>query len=182
VCANRRSAKTDTINQGFTMNAKSKTILIVAVAAALTGCRTAPSLVFGQSHTVGISMSGAAAEAGAELSIGYKDRDIAVVPVAIVSKDGAVNGQTMPVRSQVSSKRGTGSDTDSLSVLGQFQVNAKAKDQDVGLGKFFATGLAAQKLADGFSCKLSGDKCPVELPEETEEEETETPPPATAAR
>jgi hypothetical protein len=163
------------------MSTKTRAVLIVAVAATLTGCHTAPSLVFGQSHTVGISMGGAASDAGAELSVGYKDRDIAVVPVAIVSKDGAVNAQTMPVRSQVASRRGNGIDTDSLSVLGQFEVNANAKNQDVGLGKFFATGLAAQKLADGFACKLSGDKCPVEA-EEAPEEEAQASQPATAAR
>jgi hypothetical protein len=132
---------------------------IAAAVAALSGCSSSPSLVFGQSHTVGITMGGAASEAGAELSIGYKDRDIAVVPVAIVAKDGTLNKDGM-VSSQVSSENTDGYDTDSLSVLGQFQVDANTKDGTAGLGKFFATGLAAQKLADGFSCKLSGDKCP----------------------
>jgi hypothetical protein len=46
--------------------------------------------------------------------------------------------------------------TDALSVLGQFSVDTNSKTADVGLGKFFATGLAAQKLADGFSERLAG--------------------------
>jgi hypothetical protein len=147
---------------------------IAATVAALSGCTSSPSLVFGQSHTVGISMSGAASEAGAELSIGYKDRDIAVVPVAIVKKDGTLNADGM-VNSQVSSVNTEGYDTDSLSVLGQFEVNTNAKEATAGLGKFFATGLAAQKLADGFSCKLSGDKClPPSDPKQDEQKPKET--------
>jgi hypothetical protein len=46
--------------------------------------------------------------------------------------------------------------SDALSVLGQFSVETNSKTADVGLGKFFATGLAAQKLADGFGERLAG--------------------------
>ena len=155
-----------------------KLLVPVALGGALSACSTSPVLVFGQSHSVGITMGGGASDAQAELTVGYKDRDIAVVPVAIVSKDGAVNKDTIAVRSTVGSAgQGGSQDTDALSVLGQFQVNAKSQTPDVGLGKFFATGLAAQKLADGFACKLSAmDKCPaVGQPEPP----TEIAPPAT---
>ena len=53
-------------------------ISIATAVATLSGCSTSPSLVFGQSHTVGITMGGSASDSGAELSIGYKDRDVAV--------------------------------------------------------------------------------------------------------
>jgi len=147
------------------MISKANLMLIAAVTAALCGCRTSPVLVFGQSHSVGVSIGGDASESGAELTLGYKDRDIAIVPVAIVPKEAAATKDTMLVHSTVSSANGDGGhDTDALSVLGQFQVNAKGKEADVGLGKFFATGLAAQKLADGFACKLSDlDKCPQDV-------------------
>src|SRR5262245_14890970 len=115
-------------------------LTILVTGAALSGCATAPSLVFGQSHSVGITMGGGASDMGAELSIGYKDRDIAVVPVAIVKDDGTINQDGM-VSSKVSSVRGDGYDTDSLSVLGQFKVDADAGENTAGLGKFFATGL-----------------------------------------
>lgn len=142
--------------------------ILIGAGSLLGACSSAPVLVFGQSHSVGIAIGGAASDAGAELSVGYKDRDIAVVPVAVVSKDGAVNQETMRVNSTV------GGATDAMSVLGQFEVSAKAQTPDVGLGKFFATGLAAQKLADGFACKL-GNNCA--QPEGTPESA-----PATASR
>ena len=153
---------------------KNKIALMVAAAsAAMSGCTTAPSLVFGQSHSVGISIGGGASDMGAELSIGYKDRDIAVVPVAIVKQDGTINEDGM-VTAQVSSRHGSGYDTDSLSVLGQFKVDTNATAKSAGLGKFFATGLAAQKLADGFACQLSGEYCPTDETPEADEEETQT--------
>jgi hypothetical protein len=147
------------------MISKTNLILCAAVTAALCGCRSSPVLVFGQSHSVGISIGGAASESGAELTLGYKDRDIAIVPVAIVPNEGATLKEAKLVNSSVRSAAGAGQDTDALSVLGQFEVSAKGKDADVGLGKFFATGLAAQKLADGFACKL-GDpaKCSQGMP------------------
>jgi hypothetical protein len=151
------------------MNTHVARLSIATVVAALSGCSTSPSLVFGQTHTVGITMSGSASDSGAELSIGYKDRDVAVVPVAILNKEGTLDKDGM-VNAKVSSERGDGYDTDSLSVLGQFTVDTDAQNRTAGLGKFFATGLAAQKLADGFSCKLSGDKCaaPSETPKPTQ--------------
>ena len=142
--------------------------LLTTATGCLGACSSTPSLVFGQSHSVGISVGGSTTDAGGEISIGYKDRDVAVVPVAIVAKDGAVNADTMRVHSTVG-----GNATDALSVLGQFNVNSKASAPEVGLGKFFATGLAAQKLADGFACKLSGaTSC---SPEEEPPEQPVTP-------
>ena len=53
--------------------------------------------------------------------------------------------------------------TDAMSVLGQFEFQAGSGGGNVGgagpsavLGKFFATGAAAQVLAQGFANKLSG--------------------------
>ena len=60
----------------------------------------------------------------------------------------------VPIKANVADKDG-GVSSNSLSVLGQFEVDAQAAGPKVGLGKFFATGLAADKLADGFSAKLS---------------------------
>ncbi len=49
-----------------------------------------------------------------------------------------------------------GNDKDALSVLGQFTIdsNATKNGVGVGLGRFFATGSAASRLADGFAAKL----------------------------
>jgi hypothetical protein len=102
-----------------------------------------PPLIFGQTHTVGISV-GSTVQQGPDITLGYRDVDIAVVPVTAVDVQGRVY--------QISSRVGK-NDTNSLSVLGQFDIQAAAAP-NVGLGKFFATGLAADKLADGFRAKM----------------------------
>ena len=112
--------------------------------------RDNPPLVFGQAHTVGVSIHGSATQQGADLTVGYRDVDIAVVPVTAVD----ASGQIVPIKADVAGKDG-GMSSNSLSVLGQFEVDAQAAGPKVGLGKFFATGLAADKLADGFNAKLS---------------------------
>jgi hypothetical protein len=109
-----------------------------------------PPLVFGQAHTVGVSIHGSATQQGADLTVGYRDVDIAVVPVTAVD----ASGQIVPIKASVANGNG-GVGTNALSVLGQFEVDAQAAGPKVGLGKFFATGLAADKLADGFKHKLA---------------------------
>jgi hypothetical protein len=87
---------------------------------------------------------------GAELTLGYRDFDIAIVPVAVT--DGA--GQIALIQGDV---RGTGTDRgkDALSVFGHFGATTEAgTTAKIGLGKFFATGLAAQHLAVGFAEQL----------------------------
>ena len=115
----------------------------------LSGCATTENmpLVFGQSQTVGITIGGSATDQGAEFTLGYKDKNFAVVPVTVKQKDG----NSTQVRAQASAGF-----EDALSVLGQFEVTSSTNSNNVGLGKFFATGNAAKTLADGFSSKLSG--------------------------
>ncbi len=114
-------------------------------------------LVFGQTQTLGISIGGSVTDQGATFTLGYQDKNFAIVPASVRQADGS----SVQVLSTVGSRRSQrGQSEDALSVLGQFSVNTNSKTADVGLGKFFATGLAAQKLADGFSDQLaaSGDK------------------------
>lgn len=110
--------------------------------AALCGCGPIKGLplVFGQAQSVGITITGSAPEQSGELTLGYKDKDLAVIPLDELSMQPSANGTFQ----------------DALSVLGQFDVNAKAAPADTSLGKFFATGTAASKLAEGFKCKLGG--------------------------
>ena len=83
------------------------------------------------------------------LTLGYKDRNFAIIPVTVKQAGGD--------STQVSAKAGDNFE-DALSVLGQFEVNAKAANTGVSLGKFFATGVAAQKLSDGFASKLGKER------------------------
>lgn len=110
----------------------------------LGACTTADQpmpLVFGRSQTVGISVAGSVPDQGAHVTIGFSDRNVAVVPTT------SPNGEAI---------RATATDgfNDALSVLGQFEANAAAKDVNAGLGTFFSTGMASRLLAEGFSCKL----------------------------
>jgi hypothetical protein len=131
------------------------TIMMSLAAMTLAGCATSSNntlpLIFGQQNTLGVSMGGDASSQGVELTLGYKDRNIAFVPV--VARDGA--GQLQFVNA-------TASDgfRDSFSVLGQFSAEADSRAGKVGLGKFFATGMAARSLADGFSDAIGGGAPP----------------------
>ena len=130
-----------------------KTINTLVVAVALlivSGCATNQNLplIFGQSPTLGISIGGGTSEQSIDFTLGYKDKNVAIVPVAIEVSEGK--------HAQVGSMSGESFD-DSFSVLGQFEVKTATSQGDVGLGKFFATGAAAKALADGFASKLSGE-------------------------
>lgn len=119
------------------------------------GCSELPNppLVFGQTHTVGITIAGSPAEQGGELTLGYRDRDLAFIPVSVTQNDGS----RTQLESHVFGNRASAAppDKDAFSVLGQFEVSTEGRQAKVGLGKFFATGIAARRLADGFACALS---------------------------
>lgn len=110
-------------------------------------------LVFGQTQTLGISIGGSATDQGASFTLGYQDKNFAVVPATVRHADGS-STQVLSTVGNPGSR--PGQSQDALSVLGQFSVSTNSRTADVGLGKFFATGLAAQKLADGFSERLAG--------------------------
>ncbi len=119
--------------------------------AALSGCANSDGLplIFVDTNTVGLTIAGAATEYGGELTLGYKSKSFAIVPVTIRNKDGSVTLVTS------AAKDAEGGGDNALSVFGQFNLDAEAAKVGVGLGRFFATGLAADKLADGFKEKLS---------------------------
>ena len=116
-----------------------------AIGLSLVGCATAEEgmpLIFGRTQNVGISVAGSVPDQGAHLSIGYTDRNLALVPTTTSRGD------------RIRSMAGDGFE-DTLSVLGQFKANASGgASVEAGLGTFFATGLAARSLADGFRCEL----------------------------
>ena len=126
-----------------------KNLSCIVTSISLAGCASSQNLplIFGQSHTVGISIGAGASDQGADFVLGYKDKNVAIVPVSVQESDGS--------SVQIGSMSGNEFE-DALSVLGQFKVKTDTSQGDVGLGKFFATGAAAKSLADGFSCKLAG--------------------------
>jgi hypothetical protein len=100
-------------------------------------------LIFVQAHTLGISAATTGSAATPELTLGYRDLDLASVPVI-------ANGQL------IQSNAGQ-NNPDAYSVLGQFNVNTAAgTSPNIGLGTFFSTGGAARSLATGFEHQLAG--------------------------
>jgi hypothetical protein len=138
----------------------------------LGGCNAPDNLplVFYQATTVGITANASPAQGSPEISLGYRDTDVAVVPVIaggrkvrgvspVNSEDSLNEQESSLILSGSKDKQKTAKFEDALSVFGQFQVdtNADTKSQtaSIGLGKFFATGLAARSLAVGFKCKIA---------------------------
>lgn len=126
-----------------------KKIAGMALAAGLlAGCGNVDGahLVFGQKDVVGLGISASGPQQDAELTLGYNGKNIAVIPVAVEDNDGEYTKLE-------STNQGN---QDAYSTLGQFELNTGGDGTvSVGLGKFFATGTAAQVLAQGFNNKLS---------------------------
>ena len=134
------------------------TMAAITTVASLSACGGSvnPPLVFGQRQTVGLSIGGSAPEQGAHLDLGYKDWNFAIIPITVDTKTNAGVGQLSGYDNQtpVNIKDQAGVQ-DTLSVFGQFSLDADAQTVQVGLDKFFATGLAARTLSEGFKEKLS---------------------------
>jgi hypothetical protein len=140
---------------------------------ALSGCNAPDNLplVFYQATTVGITANASPAQGSPEISLGYRDTDVAVVPVIaggrqvrgvspLNSDDNLNDQEDLVTLVSPTDKQKRAKFQDALSVFGQFQVDTSAGGNNqtgasVGLGKFFATGLAARSLAVGFKCKLA---------------------------
>lgn len=127
-----------------------RTILLGGTAALmLTACTTTGQqmpLVFARTQTVGISIAGSVPDQGAHLTLGYSDRNLAVVPTATAG--GELIRSTATENNQPFN--------DALSVLGQFEINGNAARVETSLGTFFTTGLAARNVAEGFRDRLRG--------------------------
>ena len=131
---------------------QAKTLWTILVAGVVAGCGNidAAHLVFGQQQNVGLDISASAPDQGAHLTLGYKDKNIAVIPVAV--KEGAA----YKLLGATNNESADSDRNDAYSTLGQFELKAGEQGAtSVGLGKFFATGLAAQKLAEGFKEALT---------------------------
>ncbi len=67
----------------------------------VAGCSTSDNfpLIFGQTQTVGLSIGGSTTDQGAELVLGFKDKNIAIIPVTIRQADGGstqIEAQVVP--------------------------------------------------------------------------------------
>lgn len=126
---------------------------IGVLASAVAGCEVLPNnpVIFGQGTSVGISIGQSPTTQTPEFVLGYKDANIAYLPTVAVDANGNVQDLGGVMRMNGNEFKET------YSVLGQFEVNANTDPgkPSVGLGKFFATGNAAVKLAAGFACGVA---------------------------
>jgi len=125
-------------------------MLLIGVGLALAGCVSMnnPPLFFAQTQTFGARLHGSATEQTASLVVGYKGSDAAIVPVTATQ-----NGEVVAICSLWGAKR------DSLSVFGTFRGDANVSTTaGVGLKNFFATGIAADNLAEGYNPTQEGQR------------------------
>jgi hypothetical protein len=100
-------------------------------------------LFFAQTNTFGVAAHASPSSQGTDLTVGYRGANIAIVPVTATDE----NGNLVLIA-------GTGKDVgDAMSVFGHFSGKIDSATT-VGLGSFFATGVAARHLAIGFRSRL----------------------------
>jgi hypothetical protein len=121
------------------MSMKFKQVYAIMFCSFVAGCNAPDKtpLVFVQSQTLGITANASGSTATPELTLGYRDLDVALVPVG-AENNGMAN-----------------KNSDAYSVIGQFNAGVTSGTApQANLGKFFATGLAARDVALGFKGQL----------------------------
>lgn len=115
---------------------------------ALASCKSRdnPPLLFVQADSYGASVSAGTGSQGVQANVGYKGFNFAAVPVTV--KDAGGNPRPLHAVN-------TNENFDAYSVFGHFSSTAgttgnAGTQPEIGIGKFFATGLAARRLAEGF--------------------------------
>lgn len=152
--------------------------IALAGAMALSACafdvnKSSP-LIFGQAATVGISVGPSTTGNSAEMVVGVKMADIAVVPT-VVPADVTLPDQdhaTRNIRSFGKAENGKSPSEDALSTFGSFSSDTQVNQ--VKLGIFFATGVAAQNISAAFACSINSaghQDCP--LTKDTKAPQTE---------
>ena len=108
-------------------------------------------LVYARSDTLGIDISGSTAVQGTTFTLGYSTQNLALVPVVAAGAGGKVSGLNGRDGDDKTGK-------DAFSVLGQFNASTQTNKLGYGLDRYFATGVAAQHLADGMRASLASAK------------------------
>ena len=141
-------------------------LLILATLCSVQGCAVVPMapLIYGSKTVGGLDIStNTSANPGASFSLGYKRDDLALVPVAVRREDSRgqelhiVRGQNNRGDKGDDADKGKGKDdSDALSVFGSFEgrgLGTAGQDStkaEALAANYFSTGIAAQKLANGF--------------------------------
>lgn len=120
------------------------TVTFLSGCIVLSGCGSTLPLVFLDKTSVGISAS--TDSGGMDVTLGFDTKSIAIIPVAVRKKDKDGN-----VDEIVQLQANDGAKKDAYSTFGNFTTDTKTDGKnaaiEIGLGRFFATGLAAQNIA-----------------------------------
>lgn len=154
------------------MNAAPRLIALIPVLGLCACASSGTPLIFGSATTFGVSVNATPDIQGFDFTLGYKDKNLAIVPVAVTT-NGSIEEITAWSKT-CSDKR------DALSVFGQFTSKgdwtilggnstdanaAKSQKGHVKLDRFFATGIAASHLANGYrkgmadTAQSNNDEC-----------------------
>lgn len=132
----------------------------------LAGCEASDSspLFFGQTIDLGIVVGTSPTGTTPQITVGLKQQDTAIVPTVVplderLPGDDRITHDRQIIRSSGKTVGDQFPNDDSMSVFGSF--SNKTTVNGVTIGVFFATGLAAQNLSDGFS---EAAKTPTETP------------------
>lgn len=129
------------------MNSTIRTIALMTCTVALTGCGSTFPLIFADKTSVGIDISGS--EQGVDIALGFKTKSMSIIPVAVREKNKGIDGQKTTEIVPLQAKKGD--QTDAYSTFGNFTVDTNAEgvpvSAKIGLGRFFATGMAADSIA-----------------------------------
>ena len=132
-------------------------LILIIVGSGCADNKSSP-LLFGQGVTVGIS-AGAAPEAGGspQITVGVRQANIAVVPTVVPNEVDVASADRRIAAFGADQAGGRAGKTDALSTFGSFSSTSAVGvgDARVQLGIFFATGVAAQTLSEGFRCALA---------------------------
>jgi len=169
------------------MNGAPRLIALIPVLGLCACASSGTPLIFGSATTFGMSVNATPDTQGFDFTLGYKDKNLVIVPVAVMT-DGSVQEITAWSKT-CSDKR------DALSVFGQFTSKgdwallggsstdanaAKSQKGHVKLDRFFATGIAASHLANGYRRGMA-NTVPADN-DECDKKETANSAPAPAAK
>jgi hypothetical protein len=116
----------------------------LATATGLVACSTSPSmLIFADNATFGLQLGSNTAASGGNVTLGYRNRSVAIVPMSVLDETGTAKA----LRSR------DGSSTDAMSVFAIFDAASADRTSPLNTGQMFSTGVAAQQLTLGYMCR-----------------------------
>jgi len=114
------------------------------VKAAADGPYQSP-LLFMRTDVIGIDIGGTLAQHGLQFVLGYGNKNLALIPVVALDADGK------PTNIAGTSDSPNSDQLDTMSVVGQFHARTDTQGLDLGLDRYFATGIAARNLSDNIA-------------------------------